>query len=97
MATKDNAYNMKEAINLLLRTYKIEGKYDESKVLFIYREVVGQMISKHTTSIKIKAGTLFITVDNAALRSELNFAREKLKDSLNQKIGKVIVEEIIFR
>ena len=97
MATRDNAYNMKEAINLLLRTYKIEKKYDESKVLYIYNEVVGPMISKHTTSIHIKAGTLFIQVDNAALRNELTYAREKLKDSLNKKIGKVIVEEIIFK
>ncbi|PLW95861.1 MAG: hypothetical protein C0593_13070 [Marinilabiliales bacterium] len=97
MVRKDNTYSMKEAISLLLKTYRIEGEVERSKVISAYYDVAGELIVKHTLSVKMKNDTLFVAVDNAALRNELVYSREQLLFLINEKVGKEIVRNVVFR
>ena len=47
--------------------------------------------------LKMKNKKLYITLDNAALREELTYARTKLLKSLNKQVGESFVEEIFFK
>lgn len=94
---KDNTYNMKEAINLLLKSYRIESKIDQAQVVEAYYAVAGSLIVKHTNSVKMKNNTLFIAVDNAALRNELIYSKEQLIYLVNKKVGKEIVKNLVIR
>ncbi|MCK9168426.1 MAG: DUF721 domain-containing protein [Bacteroidia bacterium] len=91
MRLNRNTYNIKETIELLMKTYKIDKKFDQAQVIKAYGEVVGPMISKHTTAVYMKEETLYIHVDNAALRNELVYAKERLIAAINKKTGKDLV------
>lgn len=97
MVRKDNTMNMKEAIDQLLKTYRLEKKFDNAKVIEAFYAVAGDMIVKHTTSVKMKDVTLFVSVDNAALRNELLYSREQLMFIVNEKVGKDVVERVVIR
>lgn len=88
---------MKQAIDQLLKAYHLEKKFDNAKVIEAYYAVAGEIIVRHTTSVKMKDVTLFIAVDNAALRNELLYSREQLMFLVNEKVGKDVVERVVIR
>ena len=49
---------------------------------------------KENIKENFKNKTLFIKLDSAALKQELSYAKEAIKEKLNQMMGKRIVEEI---
>lgn len=91
-----NEISLKEAIRQLMQTYRLEGKMNEVRLINSWDKVAGGIISKHTTNLKIKKRKLFVSLDSAALRSELSYSREKIVKMLNQEVGEQVIDEIIF-
>jgi predicted nucleic acid-binding Zn ribbon protein len=85
---------LKEAIEALLRTYKLADKLNEVKLMSAYPKVVGKVISRHTVDLRIKYKILQITVDSAALKHEMTFMREKLIKKLNKSVGIEVIDDI---
>jgi predicted nucleic acid-binding Zn ribbon protein len=91
-----NEQTIKEAIQQLLKTFKLENGISETQVLNAWEEVVGKMIANHTTKLYIKQKKLYIKLDSPALKHELSYARTKIRDSLNDAVKNEVIEEIIF-
>ena len=84
------------AIDKLLKAYRISDKMDEISLEKEWRELMGDAIANKTTKIELRKKVLFIQLDSSVLRHELNFAKDKLKESLNKKMKRRVVDEIIF-
>ncbi|NTW31950.1 MAG: DUF721 domain-containing protein [Bacteroidetes bacterium] len=93
---RQNDYILKDVINKLLKEYKLTDKLKEIKIIETWPKVVGKIIAKHTTGIYVRNKKLYITLDNAAVREELHYAKSKLLKSLNKAAGGDI-EDIFFR
>ncbi|MEN8928445.1 MAG: DUF721 domain-containing protein [Flavobacteriales bacterium] len=88
---------LKEAIEKLLKVYKISDKMDEITLRKEWEELMGKAISNKTKSLELRKRVLIIGIESSVLRHELSFAKEKLKESLNRKLKRRAVDEIIFR
>ncbi|MCX6272272.1 MAG: DUF721 domain-containing protein [Bacteroidetes bacterium] len=88
---------MKEAIRRLLERYRLQGRINEIHLVDSWPVVVGSLITKHTKSLKIRNGILFVELDSAALRNELTYARTKLMAKLNEEVGAEVIKDIVFR
>lgn len=98
MVFKDsNEQTLKEVIEQLLKTYRIEGKVYEHRLIAKYPEVVGGMIARYTKSLRIRNRILFLEITSPVVRNELSFAREKLTKSLNEVAGKNIIDKIVIK
>jgi len=95
--SKHNEYTIKDAINAMMKSYKLDDKLAENKLLASWDQVMGEMIAKHTKDIFIKNKQLFVTLDSAALRNELVMAKTKIINMLNQHAGREIINEIVFK
>lgn len=95
--SEKNQYTLKEAINNLLKSYKLDTKLNEVKLLNSWEKVMGKVIAKHTTNLYINNGKLFVKVDSAPLREELLYAREKMVKMLNDEIGIKVIDEIVLQ
>jgi predicted nucleic acid-binding Zn ribbon protein len=91
-----NEYTLKQAIEALINQYKIEERISETVVLNDWETIVGKLIARHTSNIYIKKKVLFIELDNAALRSELSYAKTKLIEAINKSLKSEAVEDIVF-
>lgn len=84
----------------LIKAYIEECKgadyLDEMKVINSWSEVVGKFIASHTIDVTFKNHVLFVRVDSDVLRNELSYSKSLLASSLNEKVGKEIVEEIVL-
>lgn len=88
---------MRELIDKMLRSYGLGPKLDEVKLVKVWENVVGPMISKHTRNIYFREGNLMVELDSAPLRQELSFAKTKLLEKLNQEMGKNIVQKLVIK
>lgn len=89
-----NSTPLKPLIDKLLRAYGYQDQLDEIAIVEAYDEIVGPVFSKHTTNIYFKKKTLFIKLDSSTLKQELSYAKEAIKEKLNQTVGRRIVEQI---
>lgn len=90
-----NTFLLKDAIRDFLNTYPfIKDKVHENRIKDIWEKLMGTMISNHTRSLFLRNGVLTIEVNSASLRTELSYAREKIKNSLNSEIGENLITDI---
>jgi len=93
---KSNEILLKDAISAFLKDNNLESKLNETKVIGVWEEVVGKLVSRHTEQMYIKDRILFVKVDSAALREELTYQRSKLVKKLNLAAGVESIDEIRF-
>jgi len=91
-----NEYTLKQAIQALISQYKIEERINETEVLNDWEKIVGQMVARHTTNIHIRKKILYVEFDNAALRTEVSYAKTRLIKAINKALKTEAVIDIIF-
>ena len=91
-----NTTSLKDAIDKLLKVYRIEGKMDEISLQNEWNEMMGKAIANRTKKVYLKNKVLHIQLESSVLRHELSFAKERLCESLNKRVGKRIINTILF-
>jgi predicted nucleic acid-binding Zn ribbon protein len=90
-------HTLKEVIERLLKAYKWEAGIDEAKLVNSWENIVGKIIAKHTTRLKVSNRILYINVDSSVIRNELMMSRSKLIDRINEEMGGKMIAEIVLR
>jgi hypothetical protein len=93
---KSNDQTMKEAVESMLKAFRLDGKMQQLKLIASWEKVMGPAVARRTVEIKFIGKTLFITLNSAALRQELFQERERLVKLLNEENGGEVVGEIVF-
>ena len=79
-----------------MRRYELGELASQMRVERVYRALVGDLISRLTTSVVFSQGTLRVRVLAAALRQELTMRREQLRQRINQELGADVVQKIVI-
>jgi predicted nucleic acid-binding Zn ribbon protein len=95
--SRHNEHSIKDAIELLLKTYKLDDRLAERRLINSWEEVMGKMIANHTKDLYIKNGQLFVTLDSSALRNELAMAKTKIIKMMNDAAGQAVINDVILR
>ena len=93
--SKDNM-SLKEAIESLMRVYKLQNKYDETYIIAHWEEIMGKPIAARTQKMYIKQGKLFLQLDSAPLKKELMMAKAKMIDLINKYAHSDLIQEVVF-
>jgi predicted nucleic acid-binding Zn ribbon protein len=97
MERKSNSANMKTLIDKLIRSYGLESKMQELDVMSEWENIVGKMIARHTKDIQIRNKILYITLDSAPLKQELLMNRTRIIELVNEKSGKMLVQDVFIK
>ncbi|MDD3877672.1 MAG: DUF721 domain-containing protein [Bacteroidales bacterium] len=89
-----NEITLKEALKLFLNHYKYNDRINQIRLQEVWFKSMGSMINKHTKRISLNNKVLTVELDSAALKNELSFAKEKMKDTLNTFFDDVAINEI---
>ena len=95
--SKHNEHSIKEAIEHLLKAYKLDDRLAEKKLIASWGKVMGKMIANHTTDLSIRNKQLCVSLDSAALRNELALAKTKMIKILNEEVGSEVINDVILR
>ena len=80
----------------IIDAFGMRERMDELDITTAWDKVVGPMVARHTVTVRLKEGKLRVHVDSAPLRHELLYMREALKEVLNKRAGRTVVQEIIL-
>ncbi|MGM0612236.1 MAG: DUF721 domain-containing protein [Bacteroidota bacterium] len=97
MKSKDNQQNLGDVVKKLIEYYGLSPKLDEINIGHVWDKHMSNMIIRHTRNLYLNKKTLIIEMDSAALRSELSYGKEQIKNMINKELGKQVVEEVIVR
>ena len=89
--------NLADSLEKMIREYELEGPLEQSKVLEMWDEIVGEKLAARTTPEKIEHGTLIIRVESPTWRNEIQYYKEQIKRDINEHFNKQIVKQIVFK
>ncbi|MFN8323232.1 MAG: DUF721 domain-containing protein [Chitinophagales bacterium] len=90
-----NSITIKQALDMMVSDLKIKPKLDESRVKEAWLAVMGKTVAKYTTKISLHQGKLYVQVNSAALKNELTYSRDKIKEVFNKELQDDVIKEVI--
>jgi predicted nucleic acid-binding Zn ribbon protein len=91
-----NTVTVKQALEMMVSDLKLKGKLDESRIRDAWGEIMGKPIAKYTTKISLNKSKLYVQVNSAALKNELTYSKEKIKEVFNKELGSAVIKEVII-
>ena len=92
----DSPKSLREAIGKYLKEERLDGKLNEHKLIGIWQELMGPTIASRTDRMFIKKKTLYVNINSAPLKQELNMSKTKVLKLINEKMGINFIEDAKF-
>ncbi len=83
-----------DAIRQLLQSYRIESRFDEARLVEAWENLVGKPIARRTRKVYVRNKVLFVEMESAALRQDMNLHRQKLMELIRSQFGESAIREI---
>lgn len=80
----------------MLQAYQLKDKFSEKALITAWERMMGRTISSRTVKLFITEKTLFVELDSAPLKHELNSSKDKIFEILEKEFGSGVVKEIVF-
>ncbi len=93
---RTNDKPLKEAIEQMLRVYKIKRRFDETALIAAWPEMMGKAVANRTRQLYIRERKLFIGLESSVLKNELLMIRTQILDKMNERAGSKVLDEIVF-
>ena len=90
------AQSIGDVLRTLLEETSLQERMDELKAAHLWPAVVGTPIARLCKPATVKKGVMTVGVANASLRQELHMSRSRLRQLINEAIGKETILEIKF-
>jgi hypothetical protein len=90
-------FSIAEAMQEFLEQSRIKGSIQALQIEDAWEQIMGKTIAKYTDKLQIFGDKLVITTSVAPLKHELIFQKEKIKQRVNEALGKKIINEVIVQ
>jgi len=95
---KTNDQSLKEILqDMVGASSKMKVNLYKAKVNAFWKSQMGPAIGKYTTELRLYRRTLYISISSAALRQELSYGKEKIRNMVNEELGEEYVEDVVIR
>jgi predicted nucleic acid-binding Zn ribbon protein len=96
IARKTNDQPLADVLQQMVHVFRLKPNLYKTKVENLWEQKMGRTIATYTRDIRMKDNILYVTIESASLRSELQFGREKIKTIMNDEIGEDYIKEVII-
>jgi len=93
---KKGQYSMAEAIEKMIKSYRLGDKVDLNKIKTYWREIAGDTIYKYTSDLFLRKNVLYIKVSNSILKQELSYMKAPLVEAVNNYFKKKVIDDIVI-
>lgn len=97
MAKKSNLIKLGDAIDQLFKQEKLDVKISQFSVKNSWKDIVGDVVARNTSSVYFNDKTIFVSLTSSALKHELSFRKEILIANINKFCGYKLVEQIVIQ
>lgn len=90
-------FSISEAIQQFLSQSKIQGNIQAMQIEDVWEQIMGKTIARYTDKLQIFGDKLVVTTHVAPLKQELIYQKEKIKQRVNEALGKKVINEILIQ
>ncbi|MDB4285988.1 DUF721 domain-containing protein [bacterium] len=83
-----------DAINKFLEQHGLKDDLLIQSILTEWEAYMGKSIASNTEKVWFEDGTLYIRMSSPVWRNELMMGRQKIKEMINRKVQKDLVDEV---
>lgn len=93
---KSEAESVGTLINRFLAESGNSEAFDRAKICFLWPEIVGPGVNRHTVRRWVDGDMLHVVISSAPLKNELMFLRSELTRRLNEAAGAEVIKNIVI-
>ena len=86
-----------DILNDILQAQGLDIGLNGARPRQAWQDTMGDAVLRYTEDISFENGTLYVRLTSAILRNELFMCRSQIIKKLNEKIGRQVIQTIIFR
>jgi Dna[CI] antecedent, DciA len=94
---RKNDFSLAEALQMMLREYRLKPQLDETKLRMVWERVMGKTIATYTAHISVRKNVLHLTILSAPLKHELSYAKDKICILVNEAMGDGYIKDVVIR
>ena len=94
---KKNEQSLGDVLKDLLEKPSWKNKINEVRVMTEWDKLFGSSFSQYIEDIFVQNQILYVKLNSASLRQELNYQKTTLINRLNESIGKNFIKDIILK
>ena len=91
---KREVMSIADALNQYLRREGLEMPLLQKRLVDSWGKVTGRVVESYTGEKFIKNQTLFVKINNPALRQDLSMMRAQLVRRLNEQVGSQVIADV---
>lgn len=96
MEKDQNQHSLKEVLKEMINRYRLKEGLQQVRIKEYWTKEMGPAINKYTSRVELRKRTLYISIDSASLKQELDMGKEKIKQLLNQHLGEDYIESVVI-
>lgn len=85
-----------DIINETLRRDGLDTAMAEQRALYMWPEIVGPGVNRHTTRRYVDKGVMHVYISSSVLKNELSFHISSLVKLLNRAAGSNVITQIVI-
>ncbi len=90
-------FSMRDAIQKFLEQSRIIGDIQALQNADAWSDIMGKTVARYTDKLQIIGDRLIIPTQVAPLRHELIYQKEKIRQRVNEALGKNVIKEIVVQ
>ena len=94
---RNNTYNVGDVIRKLMKNPKLAEKLDKLDALQIWNEIIGEAFKEYIIDQSLSKDILYVKLKSSIVRNELSYKKTEIKNQINKRLGKIVVNEIILK
>ncbi len=94
---KKNDNTLQDAMQDMLHEFRLKPQFDEARIKMLWEKLMGKTIATYTSNISVRKNILYLTILSGPLKHELSYAKDKIKNLLNEEMGEEFVKEVVIR
>lgn len=94
---KKDLIPIKDVLTGLFKNSQLPFNPADGQIWKVWEDTVGELIARNARPTWIKNGRLKVHVEDPIWLQELEFIGPDIKDRINQKLGRIAIENIEFR
>ena len=80
----------------LIKKEGLEREINQQKAIFLWGDVVGEKIKENTEPLEVRFGVMTVKAKNSVWKQELQFQKDDIIKSLNEKLIKTKIKDLRF-
>ena len=94
---KFESQSIRKVLDEILNSEALKTGITNTRIKDLWFELMGSQITNYTDKVLLKGNTIIVSLNNAALREELTYGKEKIRKMMNEELGSEVVKKIVLR